>query len=84
MQINGYLSRETSEQGAALTVAGNRITTSDTIAITLINKRTVKAAVDDWSDMTTHRRRQLRMYRVGPSEASVRTVRRSIFAPHVA
>jgi len=45
MQINGYLSRDTLEQGAALTITGNRITTSDTIAIALVNKRTVKAAV---------------------------------------
>jgi len=45
MQINGYLSRATLEQGAALTISGNRITTSDTVAIVLSTKRTVKAAV---------------------------------------
>jgi hypothetical protein len=32
MQINSYLSRPELGQGAALTISGNRITTSDTMA----------------------------------------------------
>jgi len=45
MQLNAYLSRPVLEQGAALTISGNRITTSDTIGIVLSSNRTVNAAV---------------------------------------
>ena len=45
MQIDAYLSRPQLEQGAALTISGNRITTSDTLAVVLTSKRTVNAAV---------------------------------------